>query len=164
MSFDSKRDGSVWRRQCLVAVGLASLTIGAGAASAGECPADKQGVDVTKPGATESKDVTDKVLSSIDLGKEKMALADHQLRLRELEVKPGGVVAWHSHGDRPAIIYIIKGEIVEYASNCAIPIVHKAGQVARETSGTAHWWKNMGQQTVLLLSADILHDRADHNM
>ena len=37
---------------------------------------------------------------------------------------------WHSHGDRPAIIYIAEGEIVEYASNCAVPIVHKAGEIA----------------------------------
>lgn len=163
MSFDGKREGSIFRHLCVVAAGLASLAIiGVGAASAGECPPDKQGV--TKPGPTESKDVTDKVLSSIDLGKDKVAVTDHRLRLRKLEVKPGGVVAWHSHGDRPAIIYIIKGEIVEYASNCAVPIVHKAGQVASETSGTAHWWKNMGQQPVVLLSADILQGESDHNM
>ena len=37
---------------------------------------------------------------------------------------------WHSHDNRPAMIYIVYGEIVEYASNCAVPIVHKAGDVA----------------------------------
>ena len=39
---------------------------------------------------------------------------------RKLTIEPGGVVPWHSHGDRPAIIYIAEGEIVEYASNCAL--------------------------------------------
>ena len=71
---------------------------------------------------------------------------------------------WHSHGDRPALIYIVRGEIYEYASNCAVPILHKAGEVAAETSATAHWWKNTGSETVVLVSADVLHDQTDHNM
>ena len=33
---------------------------------------------------------------------------------------------WHSHGDRPAIIYIVSGEVKEFASNCSVAIVHKA--------------------------------------
>jgi quercetin dioxygenase-like cupin family protein len=89
---------------------------------------------------------------------------DRQLRLRKLVIEPGGVVPWHSHGDRPAIIYIIEGEILEYASTCAVPIVHKAGDVARETHTTSHWWKNTSTKTVVLLSADILHDKSDKNM
>jgi len=139
-------------------VALASM------AMAGECPADKRGVNVTRPGATASTGVTDVVLTSIDLSKEKLALADHQLRLRRLVIKPNGIVAWHSHEDRPAIIYIISGQIYEHASNCAAPILHRAGDVTPETSGTAHWWQNTGKETVVLLSADILHDANDHNM
>lgn len=146
------------------AVVALATSLAAGAAFAGECPADKRGADVTKPGATASKDVTDVVLTSIDLSKEKVALSDHQLRLRKLEIKPGGIVAWHSHGDRPAIIYIISGDIYEYASNCSVPILHKAGDVSREAIATAHWWQNTGNETVVLLSADILHDAKDHNM
>jgi len=148
---------------------IATLAIGvmsalATTAFAGECPAGKMGVDVTKPVTTAAKDVTDKVLASIDLAKEPAKLQDRQFRLRRLDIKPGGIVPWHSHGDRPAIIYVLQGEVVEYASNCAVPIVHKAGDVARETSSTSHWWKNTGTETVVLLSADILHDTSDHNM
>jgi quercetin dioxygenase-like cupin family protein len=148
---------------------VAALTAGAvlvqiTAASAGECPADKRGVDVTKPGATAPKDVTDKVLAAIDLAKEPANLDGRQLRLRKLEIKPGGIVPWHSHGDRPAIIYIVKGEIYEYASNCAVPILHKTGEVATERHTTAHWWKNEGKETAVLLSADLLHDAGDKNM
>jgi quercetin dioxygenase-like cupin family protein len=110
------------------------------------------------------KDVTDNVLGQVELAKEKVTLADRRLRLRKLVLQPGGVVPWHSHGDRPAIIYIVEGEIVEYASTCAVPIVHKAGEVARETHTTSHWWKNTSDKTVVLLSADILHDKSDKNM
>jgi len=86
------------------------------------------------------------------------------LRLRRLTIAPGGFVPWHSHGDRPAIIYIGGGEVTEYASNCAVPIVHKSADVARETHVTSHWWKNTGKETAVLLSADLLHDASDHNM
>jgi quercetin dioxygenase-like cupin family protein len=151
-------------RLALATVVSLATVVTATAALAGQCPADKRGVDVTKPSTAAAKDVTDKVLASIDLAKEKVALADHHLRIRQLEIKPGGIVPWHSHGDRPALIYIIKGEVYEYASSCAVPILHKAGEVAPETSATAHWWKNTGTETVVLISADLLHDQSDHNM
>ena len=152
-------------RRALLPAGLLAATLSvASVAGAAECPADKQVVDATKPVTTAAKGVSDKVIASIDLAKEKLGLADHQLRLRKLVIEPGGIVPWHSHGDRPAIIYIIKGEIYEYASNCAVPILHKPGDVTAEKSGTAHWWKNAGKSTVILLSADILHDQSDHNM
>jgi quercetin dioxygenase-like cupin family protein len=161
------RSTSPWsaaRHLALATVVSLAAVMAANAAFAGQCPADKRGVDVTKPNNVAAKEVTDKVLASIDLAKEKVALADHHLRIRQLDIKPGGIVPWHSHGDRPALIYIIKGEIYEYASNCAVPILHKAGEVAPETSATAHWWKNTGTETVVLISADLLHDENDHNM
>jgi quercetin dioxygenase-like cupin family protein len=73
-------------------------------------------------------------------------------------------VPWHSHDDRPAIIYVAEGEIVEYASNCADPIVHKAGDIRPETHGTSHWWQNLGNKTVILFVGDVLHDKNDKNM
>jgi quercetin dioxygenase-like cupin family protein len=137
------------------------LALAAGAASAGECPADKVTTDGQKPGAKAHSQVTDKVIASIDLGKEAPRLKDHKFRLRRLVIQPGGEVAWHSHEERPAIIYIVSGSVTEYASTCAVPIVHKAGEVAAETHATAHWWKNTSNKPAILLSADILHDRVD---
>jgi quercetin dioxygenase-like cupin family protein len=149
--------------RCAIAV-AGALAIGASSAVAGECPADKLKADVRAPVTTPATGVTDTVLASIDLAKEPVKLADHLQRVRKLVIQPGGVVPWHSHTDRPALIYIIEGEIVEYASNCAVPILHKAGDVRAEVQGTSHWWKNLGDKTVTLLSFDILHDKSDHNM
>ncbi len=42
--------------------------------------------------------------------------------------------------------------------------MHKAGEVKAETLGTSHWWKNLGDKTVVLLSFDILHDKNDKHM
>ena len=106
-----------------------------------------------RAGRPPGKGVTDTVLAAIDLEKEPANIKDRQLRFRKLTIEPGGIVPWHSHGDRPAMIYIVEGEIVEYASNCSGPIVHKAGEIRPETSGTSHWWKNLGDKTVVLFVA-----------
>jgi quercetin dioxygenase-like cupin family protein len=145
----------------LAAAGLiaGALSLTAGTALAGECPAGKIAANATKPGATEPKDVKDTVLASIDLGKEIDGFQTRQLRTRMLEIQPGGVVPWHSHEDRPALIYVLQGTVTEYASNCAVPIVHKAGEVSIETKDVAHWWKNTGKDVVKLLSSDVFHDQ-----
>ena len=153
----------------MIRTGLCAATLAAGAvlslpAQAGECPADKVSPGVRTQGEMQPKGVTDTVLASIDLSKEKVNLADRQLRTRKLVVQPGGIVPWHSHGDRPAIIYIIEGEILEFASNCAGPILNKAGEVRAEKKGTAHWWKNLSDKPVVLFIGDVRADPNDHHM
>ena len=148
----------------LVASALLAGLAFTSSAFAGECPAGQMRADATKPSTAAAKAVTDMVLAQIDLAGEKLALNGHMMRVRKLEVQPGGVVPWHSHGDRPALIYVMSGEIVEHASNCAVPIAHKAGEVAREMHTTAHWWQNNGTVAVTLLSFDIVADPNDHHM
>lgn len=136
-----------------------------GAAFAGSCPADQVRANAHTSGPSAHKQVTDKVVASIDLGKEKVALNGHKFRLRKLVVQPGGIVAWHSHGERPAIILIVSGTIHEYRGDCAVPIVHKAGESTEEVHTTSHWWKNPSSRPVVLYSADILQDKEDpHTM
>jgi quercetin dioxygenase-like cupin family protein len=142
----------------------AAFIFGATLASAGECPADKVTTDGQKPGATAHKDVAEKLLGQIDLSKEKVAVAGHHFRMRRLDIQPGGEVAWHSHAERPALIYVVAGTITEYASTCAVPIVHKEGDLSIEQGGLSHWWKNTSKAPVVLISADIAGDPEDHNM
>ncbi|MGH6952934.1 MAG: cupin domain-containing protein [Alphaproteobacteria bacterium] len=151
------------RRGLLMAGVLAGALAAATAASAGECPADKMVMSGKgqKAGAMAPKDVTDTVLGSINLAKEPIAINDRQFRLRRLEIMPGGEVPWHSHDDRPALIYIVEGEVTEYSSDCSVPIIHKAGEVSPETREVAHWWKNTGKTKAVLISADLLHAKAD---
>ena len=157
---------SIWR--CLAAAGAiaAATSLAPVAASAGSCPANKVVADGQgqKMNDAKHKAVTDKVLTRIDLKNEPVMLKEHALRLRRLVIQPGGIVPWHSHTDRPAIIYIISGTITEYRSTCAVPIVHRAGESTAEVKGTSHWWKNTGRKTVVLLSADLFHDKDDAHM
>jgi quercetin dioxygenase-like cupin family protein len=136
------------------AVALAMM-LAAGSAWAGGCPAGKEAVDARPPAANPASGVTDTVVGSIDVSKEPAHIDGRLLRLRKLVIQPGGVVPWHSHHDRPAIIVITKGTIVEYASNCSVPIVHAEGDVSTETSATAHWWRNETDAPVELYSADL---------
>lgn len=151
------RNSSAWRGVASAAVAALALGLGATASFGGECPADKRGVDLIVSGATMPEGVTDEVLAAINLSKEAVKLDGRSFRLRQLVVQPGGVVPWHSHADRPALIYVVSGQITEYASTCAVPIEHKAGEVSMESIGLSHWWKNTGDAPAVLLSADILH-------
>ena len=126
-------------RSLLVAGLVAGASFAVVSAQAGECPADQKKPDATKPVDLKPVGVTDTVIAMIDVAKEPAHIEDRKFRMRKLTIEPGGIVPWHSHGERPAIIYIIEGEINEYASNCAVPIVHKAGDVVAETKGISHW-------------------------
>lgn len=152
------------RSAALACLGTAATIVTMSSAIAGECPAGKMKAGAREPVSFAATGVTDTVLAAIDLAKEPANLKDRQLRFRKLTIEPGGVVPWHSHADRPAIIYVAEGEIIEYASNCAAPIVHKAGEIRSETSEVSHWWKNLGSKTVVLFVGDVLHDKNDHNM
>src|SRR5215813_2719180 len=153
MFMSSMNGKTLWRALSLAGIVAGAMVLGATASFAGECPAGKMVPDGQgqKDAGMAAKDVTDTVLASTDLSKEMVALQDHLFRLRRLEIKPGGIVPWHSHGDRPAMIYIVSGEVTEYASTCAVPIIHKVGDVAPETHTTSHWWKNTGKKTAVLI-------------
>jgi len=132
-------------------------------AFAGDCPADQVGVDVTKPGPSMPKDVTDEVISSIDLSSKGDAFKGTMFRFRKLVVQPGGIVPWHEHSARPANILVAEGSITEYRSTCKVPIEHAAGDVTPEFGALAHWWQNNGKVPAILYSADILPPAMDEH-
>ena len=142
---------------------LVACALCAGAAAtpafAGECPAGNVGVDVTPAGPSMPSGVTDDVIASIDLG-QGYDIPGRALRMRRLVIEPGGVVPWHAHNERPANIYVVKGEVTEYRSTCSTPITHRTGDVVAESGATSHWWRNNSRRRVILISADILPPQA----
>jgi quercetin dioxygenase-like cupin family protein len=154
---------NTWRNLSTAAFLAGATMLAATAASANGCPTGKMGENALSNAPTKPVGVTDTVLESIDLAQQMVKLDDHKLRIRRLEIQPGGIVPLHDHADRPALIYIVSGEITEYASNCKTGIVHKAGETSRDAD-LRHWWKNTSKKPVVLISADILHDAMDQNM
>jgi len=145
-------------------IALATALAAAGLAHAGECPADKVAANSLPGAATAPVGVVDTELASIDLAKENVKLDQRRLRLRQMTIMPGGIVPLHSHEDRPALIMVNSGEVYEYSSKCAVPILHKAGETARESLGIKHWWKNTGSVPVNLTIADIVNDKKPATM
>lgn len=140
--------------------GLGLIVVGAtaiGAATpafAGQCPAGQERTNALANHPTAPSMVTDDVIGSVDLGRE-IGVNGRDLRLRRLVVQPGGIVPYHSHQGRPALIITVSGQITEYRSTCGVGIVHQAGEVAREADGIAHYWVNEGNSPAVLLSADV---------
>lgn len=140
----------------VIAVIATAAALTAVSARAGECPANQLAEGSVTSGPAMHSGATDTVIASNPLGEQFAELDGREHRLRYLTVEPGGEIAWHDHMDRPAIIYILEGEIVEHRSSCAVPIFHKTGDVTTEFGTVEHWWKNEADETVKLLSADLL--------
>src|SRR6266403_4635167 len=87
---------------CVIAGSIAATST----AFAGECPADKMKVNAREKVDFKPVGVTDVTLGSIDLEKQPAHLKDRELRFRKLTIEPGGIVPWHSHDDRPALLYV----------------------------------------------------------
>jgi len=128
---------ALWQGLAL-ACAIAGSTVATSTAFAGECPADKMKVSAREKVDFKPVGVTDVTLGSIDLEKQPAHIKGRELRFRKLTIEPGGIVPWHSHDDRPALIFVQQGEIIEYASNCAGPILHKAGDIRPAVFGTSH--------------------------
>jgi quercetin dioxygenase-like cupin family protein len=154
------------RRSTLVGLtAAAALTFGAFShAHAGECPADQRRPNGTgQPmSAQPASGVTAVVITATELAREPVSIQGRLFRARKLDIAPGGVVPWHSHGDRPALLLIASGEITEYASTCAVPIQHKAGDITPERNPTSHWWKNTGSKPVVIYAFDLFRSEDKH--
>ena len=128
----------------------------ASGAAAGECPADQK---LTEPREIENApDIGIKrpILAAVHLTGWR-GLGEMSLRMRQLTVLPGGVVPTHWHNDRPSIVYVVSGEIVEHSNWCAVPILHKAGEWTPEFGDFhGHWWENTTDQPVVLISTDVV--------
>lgn len=134
----------------------ATVAIAAGPAGAGECPADQVLKEHRHLENAPDIGVERPILATVDLTGWR-GQGNFLLRLRRLTVAPGGVVPTHSHDDRPSIVHIVEGELIEHNAFCAVPIVHKAGDTAVEAgSGHDHWWENKTDKTVVLFSTDVV--------
>lgn len=134
-------------------VGLCALTTGA---MADQCPADQV---LTAPREIENAPdvgVDRPILQEVDLTGWR-DMGSFHLCMRRLTVAPHGIVPTHAHDDRPSIVLIQSGEIVEHSAFCAVPILHKAGDSTPEFGrGHKHWWENLTDQPVVLISIDVI--------
>jgi len=121
----------------------------------GECPADQVLQEPRELEKAPDIGVQRPVLATVDLtGWREMG--NFMLRLRRLTIAPGGVVPTHWHDDRPSIVYIVKGELIEHNHKCAVPILHREGEWTPESGPNAHWWENKSGVEAVVLSTDVV--------
>src|SRR6516225_7652830 len=63
-----------------------------------------------KPPA-QNKGQSEELLRSMDLSNELESTKGRTLRMRKVTLAPGGVLGLHNHVDRPAITYLLQGEV-----------------------------------------------------
>jgi len=108
-------------------------------------------------GPTETSGIAGvEMLGTVSLDGEFATSDGLMMRVRELVIDPGGVVAVHQHDNRPGVAYIIEGEMTEHRSSESGPVVKAAGDTAFERSGVIHWWENTGDAPARALVVDIV--------
>lgn len=95
-------------------------------------------------------------LGGVALASEFAGMEGKELRVREITILPGGVIAVHQHDARPGAAYILEGEIVEHRNDATSPITRVVGDIAFEKTGVTHWWENTSGAKVRALVVDIV--------
>lgn len=107
---------------------------------------------------TGTKGVSASPLSSLDLSKQGLNDFDRrQMRMRQINLEPGGVVGFHSHAQRPALTYVLKGTVLEHRKG-APDRTYQPGEVITESTDVDHWVENKGSEPVALISVDLFKE------
>jgi len=77
------------------------------------------------------------------------------LRMRLITIEPGGHTSFHVHRNRPGIVYVVSGSIINHPEG-KDPVRVSAGEIFYETQGYAHFIENTGTVAATLISADIV--------
>jgi quercetin dioxygenase-like cupin family protein len=126
---------------------LSVLAIGGGLSAA-----------VAQQAPTENKGIKAEALSGFALGKQGLDdFAQRQMRIRQITVEPGGVAGFHSHKDRPALTYVMKGSVTEHRKG-GPDRTYKAGEVIIESTDVEHWAENTSAEPATLISVDLFKD------
>lgn len=84
------------------------------------------------------------------------AAKDRTFRMRKIELAPGARLPVQANGDRPAIIYIAQGIVLEHREGQSKGIERQTGDRVLATAEITHSWENPGPRPATLLIAEIL--------
>ena len=104
---------------------------------------------------TENAGQMEQLLRTLDLSSEFESPAGRTLRMRKISLAPGGVLGLHTHVDRPAVTYLLQGEITYHREGMPPVVVGPGGGMA-EGRGTTHWAENTGRETAVWIGVDII--------
>ncbi len=97
---------------------------------------------------------SDELLRSLDLTSELESTKGRTLRMRRVTVQPGGALALHNHVDRPAITYLLSGEMTYHQEGKPDRVI-RPGDGFAEGRATTHWAENTGKVPAVWIAVDI---------
>src|SRR5689334_17243866 len=103
---------------------------------------------------TETKGFNAEELQSLDLSGELDSVAGRSLRMRKITLQPGGVVALHTHKDRPTNNYVLQGSVTFHPEGAPEKVV-RPGDGFAEGRATTHWAENRGTVPAVWIAVDI---------
>jgi len=103
---------------------------------------------------TENVGQSEQLLRSIDLTNELESAKGRPLRMRKITLQPGGVLGLHNHVDRPAITYLLQGQMT-YHQEGKPDVVANPGDGFAEGRATTHWAESTGKVPAVWIAVDI---------
>ncbi len=103
----------------------------------------------------ESSGITIDSMDILPLAEQIPAMEGYVLRVRQITLEPGAIVAHHSHEQRPIAVYLISGSFTE-VPDAGEQIAHGAGTYWFEDASMRHWGGNMGDVPTVLIAVDLV--------
>jgi quercetin dioxygenase-like cupin family protein len=103
---------------------------------------------------TQTVGQTEQLLRSLDLTNELESAKGRPLRMRKITLQPGGVLGLHNHVDRPAITYLLQGQMT-YHQDGKPDLVANPGEGFAEGRATTHWAESTGKVPAVWIAVDI---------
>ena len=97
---------------------------------------------------------SEEALRSLDLTGELDSTKGRPLRMRKVTLQPGGALALHNHVDRPAVTYLLQGQMT-YHQEGKPDVVANPGDGFAEGRATTHWGESTGSVPAVWIAVDI---------
>jgi quercetin dioxygenase-like cupin family protein len=97
---------------------------------------------------------SEEALRSLDLTGELDSTKGRPLRMRKVTLQPGGALALHNHVDRPAVTYMLQGQMT-YHQEGKPDVVANPGEGFAEGRATTHWGESTGSVPAVWIAVDI---------
>jgi quercetin dioxygenase-like cupin family protein len=94
-----------------------------------------------------------KPLVSVDLASEIDSVQGRILRMQMTTYEPGASGMAHSHKDRPEVVYVLSGKIIDHRGDAAKE--YSAGESLTAGKDTTHWMENKGAVPAVLIVSTI---------
>jgi quercetin dioxygenase-like cupin family protein len=99
------------------------------------------------------KGPSSKPLTTIDLAPEIDSVAGRILRMQLTTYEPGASNTAHSHKDRPEVVYVLSGKIIDHRGDVAKE--YGPGETFPAGKDTTHWMENKGSVPAVLVVTTI---------